>query len=309
MEMNIASMGCDLNPLGVTAIEFLIRADEARAARTKKELGLLVADDEDNLQVYKFVPKGALRARFVLRRCHAHAHSRARSLAYLPTLARSRTALPPVAGSESRKGNRLMPQAGFHVGERVFSFCRKRCKEQNQKVVSYCSFFGTAGGAVAAVVPCSVADYRRLTALREAMVPNVAHNGGCNPAMYRTKVRSSFLFLFFCAYSFLLWLIFFLLFVHLCRVSYEARRDRQRARRARVAPFAPQRAAPSGGERRRRRAPLAVALVRPHRAAQARPADEGAAGAEARPRGAELRPDRRLHAPRRPRHAPLLSDI
>jgi len=202
MEMNIASMGCDLNPLGVTAIEFLIRADEARAARTKKELGLLVADDEDNLQVYKFVPKGALRARFVLRRCHAHAHSRARSLAYLPTLARSRTALPPVAGSESRKGNRLMPQAGFHVGERVFSFCRKRCKEQNQKVVSYCSFFGTAGGAVAAVVPCSVADYRRLTALREAMVPNVAHNGGCNPAMYRTKVRSSFLFLFlfFCVF-------------------------------------------------------------------------------------------------------------
>lgn len=80
-----------------------------------------------------------------------------------------------------------MPQAGFHVGERVFSFCRQRCKNQNSKIVSYCNFFGTAGGAVAAVVPCSVADYRRLTALREAMVPNVAHNGGCNPAVYRTK--------------------------------------------------------------------------------------------------------------------------
>ena len=59
MEMNLASMGSDLNPLGVTAIEFSILTDEKRANRVKKELGLLVADDESNLQLYKFVPKGA----------------------------------------------------------------------------------------------------------------------------------------------------------------------------------------------------------------------------------------------------------
>ncbi|XP_046618438.1 cleavage and polyadenylation specificity factor subunit 1 [Neodiprion virginianus] len=96
---------------------------------------------------------------------------------------------------ESLGGQKLIRKADFHLGQKVNTFFRIRCKLDNpgndRKHFSgadrrHITMYATLDGSLGYVLPVPEKTYRRLLMLQNVLVSHISHTAGLNPKAYRT---------------------------------------------------------------------------------------------------------------------------
>lgn len=96
---------------------------------------------------------------------------------------------------ESFGGQRLLRKADFHVGQKINTFFRIKCKigglSDDKKFFSgvdrrHITMFATLDGGLGYMLPLPEKTYRRLLMLQNVLVSQGSHAAGLNPKSYRT---------------------------------------------------------------------------------------------------------------------------
>ncbi|XP_046747052.1 cleavage and polyadenylation specificity factor subunit 1 isoform X3 [Diprion similis] len=96
---------------------------------------------------------------------------------------------------ESLGGQKLIRKADFHLGQKVNTFFRIRCKLANpgndRKHFTgadrrHITMYATLDGSLGYVLPVPEKTYRRLLMLQNVLVSHISHTAGLNPKAYRT---------------------------------------------------------------------------------------------------------------------------
>ncbi|KAK0170083.1 hypothetical protein PV328_010688 [Microctonus aethiopoides] len=118
-------------------------------------LGFIVADGESNIALYMYQPESR----------------------------------------ESLGGQKLIRKADFHLGQKVNSFFRIKCKltdpANTRKYFTgadkrHVTMYATLDGSLGYILPVPEKTYRRLLMLQNVLVTHISHIAGLNPKAYRT---------------------------------------------------------------------------------------------------------------------------
>ncbi|XP_051173959.1 cleavage and polyadenylation specificity factor subunit 1 [Leptopilina boulardi] len=96
---------------------------------------------------------------------------------------------------ESLGGQKLIRKADFHLGQKVNSFFRIKCKTvdpaNNRKQIAgadkrHITMYATLDGGLGYILPVPEKTYRRLLMLQNVLLQHICHIAGLNPKSYRT---------------------------------------------------------------------------------------------------------------------------
>lgn len=96
---------------------------------------------------------------------------------------------------ESLGGQKLIRKADFHLGQKVNTFFRIRCRmsdpANDKKHFSgadrrHVTMYASLDGSLGYVLPVPEKTYRRLLMLQNVLVTHICHIAGLNPKAYRT---------------------------------------------------------------------------------------------------------------------------